>query len=108
MDVVQEFPHHKVVITFNSNDYNQEIQYFELFFTPEVYETIISESNRYFEEKYIDPNKKYCSGTTKYQLLQKNLDISDLKSYLAILLCMSIIELPRKDFYWSIYPLIRQ
>jgi hypothetical protein len=56
MDIVQEFPHHKEGITSNSNDYNQEIQYYELFFTLEVYETIISESNRFFEEKYIDHN----------------------------------------------------
>jgi len=85
MDIVQDFPHDKVGITFNSNDYDREIEYFELFFTPEVYKTIISESNRYFEEKYIKPQKKYGTGSTQYQFLQKNIDISDLKSYIAIL-----------------------
>ena len=108
MDIVQEFPHNKVGITFNPNDYRKEIDYFELFFTPEVYKTIITESNRYFEEKYIKSENIYSSGTWQYHYIKNNIDISDIKSYLAILLCMSIVELPRKNYYWSTDPLLRQ
>jgi len=108
MDIVEEFPHDKVGITFNSDDYKKEIDYFELFFTPKVYETIISESNRYFEEKYIKPQTKYGTGTWQYQYLRKKIDLADFKSYLAVLLGMSIIELPQKRCYWSKDPKIKQ
>ena len=62
-----------------------------------IYQEIISESYRYFREKYLNPQIVYSSGTWQFQYIKKSIDIEDLKSYISILLSLSIVKLPKKE-----------
>jgi len=107
MNLVKNFSSDNVGLLFNKDKYNKEIDYFEMFFDDEIYNIIISESNRYFMEKYMS-DAKFGTGTWQYQYKKKQITKQDIKSYFAILLCMAIVDLPQKRMYWSEDPLLRQ
>ena len=46
MKVVKEFPKDDVGILLDITKYSKEIEYFEFFFSQDIYEEITSESNR--------------------------------------------------------------
>ena len=97
INLISNFPMNEVGIKIKEKNLIREIDFFELFFSEEIYQEIISESNRYFREKYLNPQIVYSSGTWQFQYIKKSIDIEDLKSYISILLSMSIVKLPKKE-----------
>ena len=70
------------------------LEIFELFYTPQCFQLIVRESNRYAKE--VMDNEKYESG--------KPIDVADLKDFLGSNIFMGLNQLPSKDDYWKRSP----
>ena len=55
INLISNFPTDEVGIKIKEKNLIREIDFFEIFFSEEIYQEIISENNRYLKEKYINP-----------------------------------------------------
>lgn len=88
----------------NRIDCNEDkcVEYFELFFNDTIYQKIVTESKRYFEEKFkYIPNKKYQKNTYGYLYSKYDIKIDDIKAFISLMIFMGISKLPSVDMYWS-------
>ena len=69
----------------------EEINFFELIFTDEIYEILVRETNLYAQQKIaVKPDPKWRAVTKE-----------EIKAYLGIRMYMSIVKLPETRMYWA-------
>ena len=78
----------------NGIDGNMPKTYFDLYFTNEVWEMMVVETNRYYAQQYAekpDKHKTEWHDTTK----------EELQAFVGVLILMGIARLPSFEQYWN-------
>ena len=80
------------------------------FFDKEISNQIIDESNKYFWEKYNIDDKNKFTKNSYIDLYMKNGGINEkiVFEFIAILLIMGIVHMPRLVNYWSNDPILNK
>jgi len=74
----------------------QEIDFFQMFFTEELIQNIVKHTNKY-AWKHIATKKSFAKVDGSW----KETDGAEIKRFIALILYMGIVRLPRHDRYWS-------
>ena len=85
----------EILASLNSSD--KVVKYFDTFFTDELYELIVQESNKYNRQKQL------AKGKTVGEEVLTN---EDLRAWIGLLILMGIHKLPELQNYWSTDPLL--
>ena len=82
---------------------NEELYFFPKIFDKEISNKIIVKSNKYFREKYNIEDKNKFTKNSYIDLYMKNGGINEkiVFEFIAILLIMGIVHMPRLVNYWS-------
>lgn len=75
------------------------LEYLQLFFTDDVWELLVSETNRYaFQIDRTSPTPRHWEEVT----------IKEMKAFFGLVIIMGIIQLPRLEMFWQLkHPLLR-
>ena len=74
---------------------------FDAMFTDDIWDMIVLKTNRYYDQcKVAEPNKHKRRWTPVTK--------DEIKTFIGIIIHMSIVKLPRMEMYWSRDVLIRQ
>ena len=79
------------------NELETPIEFFQLFFDDDVFESINKQTDRYYQQKHGEKTRKRDS----HHKLWSKPDLKTTKCYFGILLYMGIIQKPSLDHYWS-------
>ena len=72
-----------------------ELDLFYRYFTPEVWNLLVTETNRYAAANLTDPSNK--PHARKWW----DVTVDEIKSFIGLLILMGILRLPRLDMYWQ-------
>jgi len=76
-------------------DGTTKVDLFNRFFTPEVWDLLVSETNRYAEANLPSHSSKPSARTWE------NVTAEEMKAFIGLLILMGILRLPRLDMYWQ-------
>jgi len=72
-----------------------KVNLFNRFFTPEVWDLLVSETNRYAEANLP------CHSSKPRAQTWENVTVEEMKAFIGLLILMRILWLPRLDMYWQ-------
>jgi len=75
-------------------DGTTKLNIFFRFFTPEVWNLLVTETNRYAAANLPDP------ANTLHPRYWKDVTVSDMKAFVGLLILMGVVHLPRLEMYW--------
>ena len=81
----------------------EPVDFFNLFFTNSTFDTILEETNRYGHQ-YVGSHQEYLAAHKRaraHNFIQKSFTLSELFRFVALLLTMGIVSLPKIPQYWS-------
>lgn len=73
--------------------------YFSLFVTEEMLETITKNTNSY--QQFVVDRKRIADPNYIDKLWTKNVDLPEMKAYLGLSIMMGLVQVPRFKCYWS-------
>ena len=79
---------------------NKPVEFFDQFFTEEVNDSIVEESNRYA----VQINEEFLAEHPRaraHYFVKNPFTVSDLYRFLAVIIVMGVVSLPRIGQYWS-------
>jgi len=80
------------------------LQYFQLFFTDTVFDTILTNTNMY--AKYVHERKRIVNPTYHDSKWTEDMAVEELKAYFGLCIVFGLNNLPRYKNYWSSNPFI--
>ena len=81
----------------------EPIDFFKLFFTDVTFDEILVETNRYGDQ-YVDSHQEHLAAHKRaraHNFIQKCFSIGELYKFIALILTMGIVSLPKIPHYWS-------
>ncbi|GBM38920.1 PiggyBac transposable element-derived protein 4 [Araneus ventricosus] len=109
VDITISHPSHpKFLFTGNEGlkvsigDSEDPLDYFNLFFDDEIFNFIVSETNRYAESHFQNVKLTPASRAVKW----KNINNQEMKRFISLLLFQGIVQKPVEKRFWSKRPIL--
>ncbi|GBO03512.1 PiggyBac transposable element-derived protein 4 [Araneus ventricosus] len=83
-------------------DSEDPLDYFNLFFDDDIFNFIVSETNRYAESHFQNAELTPSSRALKW----KNINNQEMKRFIALLLLQGIVQKPMEKWFWSKRPIL--
>ena len=97
-NILPDFTRHRAPGIYCSNVTRnvQELDFFQMFFTEELIQNIVKHTNKY-AWKNITKKQSFAKADGSW----KETNVAEIKRFIALILYMGIVRVPRHDRYWS-------